>query len=96
MYLDDERLTVFIGEHPNLVLSYSVQICERYQFLFLRLMRELVDLSNDKLPIHIYIVEIDETTGIPTPHLDVMGSVPDKINKLCDRYEHLYNVSRCK
>lgn len=90
MYLDNNRLTNFIGDHTNLVLSCYAEINERYQFLFLRLMSELNRLSSETVQIHVYYIDVDEPTGIPTPQVDIMGKEPLDFGLLCDRYAQLY------
>ena len=94
MYIDNLTLTDFIGEHDNLTLSCHAEICERYQFLFLRLMRELNRISHQGAQIHVFYIDIDEQTGIPTPQVEVVGREPQEFGLLCDRYALLYKLAQ--
>ncbi len=94
MYLDNNVLTDYIGEHPHLFLTYDVDIVERYQFLFLRLMVELKQLSSKRREIEVYYIDVDEETSIPTPALYFDGVTPKKLTLLCDRYQALYQDAR--
>ncbi len=90
MYLNNKILNDYIGDHFNLTLSCSAEIDERYQFLFLRLMKELNRLSSNKAQIHVFYIDTDKKTGIPTPQVEIIGKEPAGFELLCDRYELLY------
>jgi len=94
MYINNDSLTAIIGEHPHLVLSCHATINERFQFLFLRLMHELNVLSTEAIQIHIYYIDIDDSTGIPTPQVDIVGREPLEFVTLADRYGLLYKQAR--
>ncbi|MCH1918017.1 hypothetical protein L9G15_01060 [Shewanella sp. A3A] len=93
MYIDNNTLTGYLGEHPNLTLSCSAEVDERYTFLFLRLMRELKRLSQADAQIHVFYIDIDKRTGVPTPQVEVIGQAPSEFELLCDRYELLYKLA---
>lgn len=90
MTFDKHTLNRFVGEHEFLTLSCQATIDARYAFLFLKLLRELNALSCEQSVFHIFYIDIDNLTGIPTPSIDVLGIEPPEYQRLCDRYEMLY------
>ncbi len=90
MTFDKHSLTLFVGQHEFLTLSCQAIIDARYVFLFIRLLRELNALSSQQSAFHVFYIDIDKRTGIPTPSIDVLGIEPPEYRRLCDRYEMLY------
>ena len=73
MTFDKHSLTLFVGQHEFLTLSCQAIIDARYVFLFIRLLRELNALSSQQSAFHVFYIDIDKRTGIPTPSIDVLG-----------------------
>ena len=92
--IDNHSLARFIGPHPYVVLSCHSAIPAPHLFLFLRLMRELNTLGKDDCEFHVFYIDVDERTGIPTPHVDVIGSHSLWFDEIAERYEKLYRCGR--
>ncbi len=57
-------------------------------------MRELNTLGKDDCEFHVFYIDVDERTGIPTPHVDVIGSHSLWFDEIAERYEKLYRCGR--
>ena len=88
--IDNHSLARFIGPHPYVVLSCHAAIPEPHLFLFLRLMRELNTLGADDCEFHVFYIDVDERTGIPTPQVEIIGDAERSFEIVANRYERLY------
>ncbi|MAK42957.1 MAG: hypothetical protein CMN80_02205 [Spongiibacter sp.] len=91
--IDNHSLARFIGPHPYVVLSCHAAIPAPHLFLFLRLMRELNTLGTDDCEFHVFYIDIDERTGIPTPQVECVGQANPAFEHLADRYSALYRLA---
>lgn len=55
-------------------------------------MRELNTLGADDCEFHVYYIDVDERTGIPTPQVEIIGSQSKQglFEALASRYEKNY------
>ncbi|QJR81160.1 hypothetical protein CA267_010400 [Alteromonas pelagimontana] len=91
--IDNHSLARFIGPHPYVVLSCHAAIPAPHLFLFLRLMRELNTLGADDCEFHVFYIDVDERTGIPTPQVEIIGDAERSFETVADRYERLYQLT---
>jgi len=91
--IDNHSLARFIGPHPYVVLSCHAAIPEPHLFLFLRLMRELNTLGADDCEFHVFYIDVDERTGIPTPQVEIIGDAERSFEIVANRYERLYQLT---
>lgn len=88
--IDNQSLSRFIGPHQHVVLSCHADIPQQHLFLFLRLMGELNAMGSDESEFHVFYIDIDDSTGIPTPQVECVGKRVDAFDELAGRYEGLY------
>ena len=51
-------------------------------------------MGSDESEFHVFYIDIDDSTGIPTPQVECVGKRVDAFETLATRYEELYRMHR--
>jgi hypothetical protein len=57
-------------------------------------MHELYAMGSDESEFQVFYIDIDDSTGIPTPQVECVGQTEKAFDVLADRYEKLYCASK--